>query len=355
MPREQKQRTCVGTGLIVLDIIRNVADKQPAEMRLAGGSCGNVLTILSYFGWTTHAVGRIGRDGIGTELIRDLEKWGVQTTLLAKEASRRTPVFVQENYLDAKGRPRHRFLRDCPVCGMTLPPYRPLLVSSVPSIAEKLPPHSIFYFDRVSPGTLELARRSRSSGALVVFEPSGIRTEEMFVECLKLAHIFKYSNERISGIDALVERAKVPIEINTRGAGGLAFRHRANGRRGNWKDLPAFPVPHLRDSAGSGDWCTAGVIQCLASGNSLPSSLNNAKAVTTAIRYGQALAALNCSFHGARGLMYQANATKVLELASAIASGEEVPQSFTAKRLKPRQHRSGSTSCIACTSSTDRR
>lgn len=326
MPREAHQHSCVGTGFIVLDVIRNTVGTAATEKRFAGGSCGNVLTILAYFGWTANAVGRIGDDHAGQELLADLGKWGVETGLLQVEPGRGTPIIIQENYLDARGRPRHRFSRACPVCGASLPVYRPLLTSEAATIAAKLPAHSVFYFDRVAPGTLELAQKSRANGALVVFEPSGIKDERLFAECLQTAHIVKYADDRIEGVHDLVAKAKVPIEIETQGAKGLRLRVRANGRMGAWKDLPAFSAPELRDAAGSGDWLTAGMINSLmTSGASIEKQMQESRAVVLAVQHGQALAALNCGFEGARGLMYAADAKRVLDLAQAIVRGTKNP------------------------------
>ena len=176
------------------------------ERRHAGGSCGNVLAILSYLGMRATAVGRIGADPAANEVRADLQQWKVDLKLLAPEPGCRTPIVVQESYLDAKGRPKHRFSRECPVCGARMPAYRPLLVADVGEIVAALAPHGCFFFDRVAPGVLELAKRSRQQGALVVFEPSGVKDERLFVECLRAAHVFKYSHERLSGIDHLLQR-----------------------------------------------------------------------------------------------------------------------------------------------------
>ena len=140
MPRDAHHHTCVGTGFIVLDVIRSIVGTGATEKRFAGGSCGNVLTILAYFGWDANAVGRIGDDHAGRELLADLGNWGVDTQLLQVEAGRGTPIIVQENYLDARGRPRHRFSRACPVCGATLPAHRPLLNSEAATIAAQVIP-----------------------------------------------------------------------------------------------------------------------------------------------------------------------------------------------------------------------
>lgn len=349
MPREPHQHSCVGTGFIVLDVIRTSVGPSATEKRYAGGSCGNVLTILSYFGWNANAVGRIGDDHVGHELVEDLWKWRVNTKLLQMEAGRGTPIVVQENYLDARGHPRHRFSRACPVCGATLPAYRPLLTSDAATIAAKLPAHSVFYFDRVAPGTLELAQKSRERGALVVFEPSGIKDERLFAECLKASHIVKYANDRIEGVHEIVAKAKVPVEIETLGAKGLRLRARVNGRAGAWKELAAFSAPELRDASGAGDWTTAGIIHCLmGKRTSADQAVADIEAVVLATQQGQALAALNCGFDGARGLMYVADSKRVLELAAAIAKGTKVPNVTEVQSKRRVNGHTADKACLTC-------
>lgn len=349
MPREAHHHSCVGTGFIVLDVIRNSVGATSTEKRFAGGSCGNVLTILAYFGWDANAVGRIGDDHVGRELVADLSQWHVNTKFLQVEVGRGTPIVVQENYLDARGRPRHRFSRACPVCGVTLPAYRPLLTSDAGTIAAKLPSHSVFYFDRVAPGALELAQKSRAKGALVVFEPSGIKDERLFAECLRTAHVVKYANDRIEGVHDVVAKAKVPVEVETLGAKGLRLRVRANGRMGAWMELPAFSAPELRDAAGAGDWTTAGLIHSLMSKRaSADQAVADIDAVVLATQQGQALAALNCGFEGARGLMYVAGAKRVIELAAAIVEGTKEPSVAEVQSKKRVNGHNNDKACLTC-------
>ncbi|WP_216922913.1 PfkB family carbohydrate kinase [Synechococcus sp. CCAP 1479/9] len=320
------QYSCVGTGLIVLDVIRGFLGTSISEHRYAGGSCGNILTILSYFGWDSNAIGRIGDDQEGRDLIEDLRLWGVNTNFMEVETGRETPVIVQENFLDAKGRPRHRFLQSCSASGRRLPPYRPLLCSQTDFISGQLSPHSVFFFDRVAPGTLRLAKNSRATGALVVFEPSGIKEEVLFVECLKTAHVVKYANDRVRGIQALIEEAKVPVEIVTFGAKGLGLRLRAAEGFGEWMKLPAFSTLDFVDAAGSGDWTTAGFIHSLmSSGAPLDKILADTQPLINAIRRGQAMASLNCAFEGARGMMYAAESKRILCLANQIVDEDITP------------------------------
>ena len=50
-----------GTGLVALDVVINHATGSPQKV-FAGGTCGNVLTILSYLGWLSYPIARMDRD-----------------------------------------------------------------------------------------------------------------------------------------------------------------------------------------------------------------------------------------------------------------------------------------------------
>ena len=68
-PQELDKKWCLGTGFVALDIVRSINGRS-TEHHSAGGSCGNVLTILAYFGWKTAPIARIGDDQPGSELVR---------------------------------------------------------------------------------------------------------------------------------------------------------------------------------------------------------------------------------------------------------------------------------------------
>ena len=340
---------CAGTGFIALDIIRRALDEHTTlERRHAGGSCGNVLAALSYLGVGASAVGRIGDDAAGAELLADLRRCKVDVRLLTAEQQRRTPIVIQQTFVDARGRTRHRFSRACPVCGAAMPGYRPLLAADVPEVTAALPAHKLFFFDRVAPGTLELARRSREQGALVLFEPSGIKDETMFVECLKTSHVLKYSHERLSDLDALVGRARPRVEIETLGAEGLRFRLRRAGRPSAWRNLAVLPALSVRDTAGSGDWCTAGFLARVGRKADAIAALEDLEVVVDGLRFGQALAALNCSFDGARGVMYAMGRAAALRAAERLLARDtpRLPQDCSSPALAPRAART----CIVCAS-----
>ena len=60
----------------------------------------------------------------------------------------------------------------------------------------------------------------------------------------------------------------------------------------------------MEDTAGAGDWCTAGIIHRLGQQGLRGLQQVTAAQLQDALCFGQALAAWNCGFEGARGGMY---------------------------------------------------
>ena len=310
---------CLGAGFVALDVIRS-EESVHSESRYAGGSCGNVMIMLSFLGWESTPVARIGLDRPGNQLVRDLERWSVNTRLLMREEAP-TPVIFQRIFSDQRGHPQHRFSRQCFLCGQWAASYRPVRLRDTASLAEELPTPSVFYFDRVAPGNLELARRARGEGALVVFEPSSTKDPRLFRDCLSVAHVFKYSHERFDALSAEVTDARVPLVIETRGELGLLVTFGGSGKQ---VELPAVVAPRLRDAAGSGDWCTAGLINGFITSNGRAQDVDDQDLIVPSLRHGQALAALNCAYEGARGAMYVMGRNELLERAAELAAGRVV-------------------------------
>jgi len=70
----QCRSIALGTGLVALDVVINSDVHQPPRL-WAGGTCGNVLTILSYLGWQAYPVSRLNEDTAAGYLMRDLSQW----------------------------------------------------------------------------------------------------------------------------------------------------------------------------------------------------------------------------------------------------------------------------------------
>jgi len=140
---------------------------------------------------------------------------------------------------------------------------------------------------------------------LVFFEPSSIKDEVLLEKCLRLAHVFKFSSERIPDFKQRFPKINVDLEIQTNGSEGLFYRTIKSTNKNKWKKLKSFPAKKIIDAAGAGDWCSAGIIANLANGGSKSFNSRGVRAIELALNYGQILGSLNCTLDGARGLMYQ--------------------------------------------------
>lgn len=176
----QHKPICVGTGLIALDIVIS-SNSQTSPRLSAGGSCGNVLVILSYLGWSTFPIAKLKDDKAAAELLSDMQRWKVNTTLIGKDTSGSTPVIVERISTTKNGTPRHTFALACPNCGAWFPKYRAISARDAAEISNYMPNPQVFFFDRVARSSIELARESKRRGALVMFEPSAVKDEKLFL------------------------------------------------------------------------------------------------------------------------------------------------------------------------------
>jgi fructokinase len=294
----------LGTGLITLDV---VVGPQPGAVPryCVGGTCGNVLTILAYFGWRSFPAATLGDDVAADTVIKDLERFGVQLRFLAKNATRHTPIIVEKIRLRRDGTPRHRFIWTCPSCGAWLPGYRAILAPQATALAQQMPDSKVFFFDRVSRGAIGLARASAMRGALVVFEPNGVKDGRLFQDALQVSHVIKYSRERLGPLRILDKYEGRKLEIETLGDEGLRFRLvERQSKALRWKELGPYPMTDLRDAAGAGDWCTAGIVHSLGRDGAVGFEQAGLREIKEALNLGQALAAMKCRYEGPRGIMY---------------------------------------------------
>jgi sugar/nucleoside kinase (ribokinase family) len=300
-----KLPTCTGTGLLALDVILNGNPETPPKFQ-AGGSCGNVLTILSFLGWSSYPIARLANNKASAELLKDLKEWNVNADLIATKTEGSTPIIIHRILKDKNGNPKHKFEFKDPHSGEWLPRYKPVLVKDVEEISQKQPTANVFYFDRVNRASLELAKFNKRNGAIVIFEPSSAKDDKLFKEALDIAHILKFSKDRINNYEELFPTQQTVLEIETLGKDGLRYRFDVAKSAKKWKSIDSSKIDDsiIKDSAGAGDWCTAGIISQLCS-KDFESFINmETSDIENALEYGQALGAINCCFDGARGIMY---------------------------------------------------
>lgn len=336
----------VGAGLISLDVI--VLDDS-AYRFYAGGTCGNVLAILGYLGWNATGVARLAEEPATRRIVEDLGKWNVRTDFIGIGNRTRPPIIFHRITRDADGAAKHRFSLTCPECGEWLPQYRPVSAAALEAVMPKLNDADVYFFDRISRSTVDLARHFKARGAIVMLEPSGVGDHRLFAEALQHVDVLKYSQDRIRELPEFSAPQSL-LEIQTLGDEGL--RYRFSGHESRWRLLPAIAATKVVDAAGCGDWTSAGFLHALAAGKRLNDvALFDRTDVEAALRFGQALATWNCGYEGARGGMYAVSKVEFSRMIEAILKGAPARISKTTSRSAA--HRALVASlCAACADSS---
>ena len=259
---------------------------------------------------------------VADRILVDLKRWGVSDEFVDRTEDGSTPVIVERIRLGSSNVPKHSFSWRCPHCGAQFPAFKPVLASVAEAVAARPETPKAYFFDRATPGGILLARAYASRGALVVFEPSGIGNPVLFRQAWEAAaHVVKYSHERLRELPEIEVEGIPRLQVETLGEAGLRYRHFSRlGRAERWMDLGAFPVRAIRDTAGSGDWCTAGFID-KAGREGVAGFRDLSEREVQALRFGQALSAWNCNSEGPRGGMYAVDHATFVEQVREILEG----------------------------------
>jgi fructokinase len=273
----------------------------------AGGTCANVLGILSALGWAAYPIARLRRDWASTQIKRDLGLWGIGQQYLNLSPTVATPVIVHRVRDDLAGGPLHIFSWLCPRCKFRLPQYRAVRIKEIGKIVHAISKPTVCFIDRASPGAVALAQACSERGALVMFEPSAGSDESSLRLLLRTAHVLKYSIDHRGHVPLGSRGSTMLLEIQTLGARGLRFRSRIpSARTAGWEHLPAVKTASVVDAAGAGDWCSAGFVFKLGLGGLHSLRQITIPSLRAALSFGQTLASWNCQFEGARGALYSA-------------------------------------------------
>lgn len=277
-------KSILSVGYVVLDVLVHSGGLGHS----AGGTAGNVAANLSYFGWDSAAAALHGDDPAGDHLRADLIKAGVSPRGLRRRKDLTTPVVIHE-ITDRS----HRYRFGCPTCERKFARYRPIPVDVAEDLVESHNRPDVLFLDRLSAGSELMAESVRDSGGLVVFEPSILRDSPRSRRVLDLAHVVKFSADRLDPGSGLLD-ASSGTHIYTDGANGAYWRR----GRTPWIHVPHYHID-VMDAAGAGDWMTAALLDAMPS--LVPDEVEQ-NDLAGPLRYAQAVAALSCQTLGARSL-----------------------------------------------------
>lgn len=309
-----------GTGFTVLDRVY-ADDSDPFEA--LGGSCGNVLVSLALLNRNVAPVIALGCDDVGDALSVEFELAGADTRYIFRSHYIASPILIQ---LVDTLQGQHEFSFVCPDTAEDFPRFTPIEPFDVGRSLSVLSQCAIFFADRLSEEIVSAMEISAASGACVYFEPSEIGDPELFRRALGHTSILKYSSERFPA--GLGDGSLPPgaVSIVTHGRRGLEVRAGDVSLA-----CPAAPASVVRDTSGSGDMVTVGIIDRLLSIGGGFDAVAQIDALLPGVIAGQRLAAANCAFTGARGVFRQHGAGVVRSILDGLdpsLDGEIEPSMF---------------------------
>ncbi|MCK5542763.1 MAG: hypothetical protein KAI40_08710 [Desulfobacterales bacterium] len=295
----------LGAGLVCLDIIKDF----DSISYLNGGSCGNVTAALSFMGWNSSVITKRYEGTAGRIINENLVNSEVSQIAVGKKTIE-APMIIEE-LISKKGiYLKHKFLMTCAECGQDLPKVSLFDKQSITMVLEKSKEFDILYTDRSSPGISLLKEFFNKNNNWTVYEPNSARNIKAFMKNSLNSKIVKFSADKISfkvaeKLRSNADESATVLIVHTNGENGLQFCYRKkNNKISNWVHLNPQPVLKLVDTTGAGDWCTTGLINVLVGNNRKSKKWLSKNEVISALQYGQALAAISCSFIGAQGLIY---------------------------------------------------
>lgn len=297
MQLETNINICLGAGLISLDVLIRDGANLPVSYYV-GGTCGNVMMILSYMGWDAYPIARLDSTKDTTRLLADMKKHGVHTKFVTTKDGK-TPVIVQRNFINKDGVPTHKF-ESRNGKGHFYLDFRPLTVKQADAVLSQLNfVPKVFFFDRVAPAILKLATAFKEKGSVIFFEPSSKGGNvNIFNQCVAVADIVKFADQRIKDISQFNNEDN-KLFIQTQGERGLSFRFKSE-----WMHLDPVVNDNVVDTAGAGDWTAAALISKLYKDKELRKiSEFSQEDIIIALNEAQAVGAKSCSYEGARGMM----------------------------------------------------
>lgn len=298
---------CVGSGNFNLDtiVVREYPDG-PAEKRFTdkvvaeevGGTCGNVLCLLSNFGFGVYPQVCLDDSQEGQKIKEELEWYGCDTRFVTNTPSGGTTLLRVTHKQNPDGSPRIAVRAGSP--GGSQFPRRKFLRArdEAPAFVEAITAEFIpdfYFFDAPAAGHRYIARALREKGTVVWFEPSSVSTNAD-LESISLSDIIKFSNEEVPDA-SFVDGFRDKLFVQTLGKDGLRYKF----RDGQWKTLPPVPVKGpIMDTEGAGDCTTAAAIFAIANSGKRFDELTE-EDIVYALTEGQRCAAEKLPLLGSKG------------------------------------------------------
>ncbi len=300
------KKTIIGSGIYYLDIIvvrdypewpqlRPFSDHTVLEE--VGGTCGNVMCMLSWLGWKAMPQVCLDNSPEGLKVSSDLRRYGCDCRYVTNTPEGGTSLLKCTHKKSPDGTKTISFRVGSP--GGSRFPKRHFLRArdEAPAFLDKLSEcPGVYFFDDPAAGHRLIARFLREKGATVYFEPSGIGTKAE-LEAVGVSDIVKFSGDIIPDI-SFTERFADKLFIQTLGSEGLRFKL----RDGAWIHVTPVPCDNVVDWEGAGDWTTSAFLNELASSGT-PLSNHTEDSIAEALKAAQVVASKSVGYLSSKGMI----------------------------------------------------
>lgn len=301
------KKTIIGSGIFNLDIIikreypewpllRPFTDRVALEE--VGGTCGNVMCMLSRMGWNARPVACLDDSPEGMKIAGDLASFGCDCRYVTNLPTGGTTILRCTHKRDQDGGRRMSVRAGSPG-GSRFPKRHFLRIrDEVPDLMEKVDDvPAVYFFDDPAAGNRMMARAFGERGALVWFEPSRIATSAD-LDAVRASDIIKFSDENVPDVsftDAFPDK----VFIQTLGPKGARIRF--NG--GPWQVVAGEPLDQeaVVDTEGAGDTFTSAFLDALAERLGEGFEGIDIATVLAAASYAQETAAKSVCYLGSKG------------------------------------------------------
>lgn len=292
----------LGIGFNCVDIIRT----NQIETITAGGTCTNVLAMLSSWGIETSLLlPNYCKDDAFEFFLNDITKKNVKY-ILYKKTNKPFSVIIQENFCED-----HRFLTSCPKCGN--PTINSISFNEIDAQKniDVLKKSNILFCDRFSQGIKYLSEICHKKNILTFYEPNNCRFYNTQLEAIKNFDIVKFSNSRIGEktsekLKKDLSNSRIKLIIVTLGNEGLKFSIRQGDRLSDWIEIKSSFGNDAVDSSGAGDCLTAAIIYSILYNQNYNKKDFSAHWLHEILNKAQMISSINCGCVGAQGILYDA-------------------------------------------------
>lgn len=301
----------LGIGFNCVDIIRTNKN----ETLTAGGTCTNVLAILSSLGIETTLMSPNYYENKNFKLfIDDITNKNINHVLF-KKTTLPFSIVIQDNSCKD-----HKFITTCPKCGESTINTISFNEHDAKKYVHVLNNVDFLYCDRFSQGIKYFVKICHDKGITTFYEPNNCRFYNTQLSAIKNFDIVKFSSSRINEKTAEKLRldlgdSRTKLIIVTLGNNGLKFSVRQNNVLSDWIEIKKPFENDVVDSSGAGDCLTAALIYSILSTQIYDEKKYNISWLQEVLYKAQIISSINCNCLGAQGFLYN---DKALEKACAI-------------------------------------